>query len=159
MSSRAVTDRVAVFSRNHREYLDEATAVAKRDPSKRIVFRSRDGWATAGREVARVGPVAIYFSAAGAEGQVEYAAELCGVLRGPLKGSPETEKWLSQALPSTLAEGLWEPPAATLYAIRNCRKLRHPFPMTRLIKVSDQKPISPNYGYSYSVVRALRGVG
>jgi hypothetical protein len=148
-------ESVAVFARNHREYLDEA---ASRDPSVTTVFRAKAAWTTAERAVSKAGSIPIYLAAVGGAGKVEYAAELCGVLLDPVKGAPETDKWLSRVLPSTASEGLWEEddrPVITLYAIRACRKLKKPFPMTKLVKLSDRKPISANYGYSYSVVRAI----
>ena len=49
-------------------------------------------------------------------------------------------------------------PVSTLYEIRSCRRLKHPFPFTRLVKLSDGKPISGDYGYSYSIVRAIDDV-
>jgi len=54
-------------------------------------------------------------------------------------------------------EGLWENTgkrAGTLYAINHLERVPQPFPMTELIKVSDNQPISPDYGYSYTVVYA-----
>jgi hypothetical protein len=67
---------------------------------------------------------------------------------------------LERILESTKDEGLWEidgkPTLQTLYAITACRKLARPFPMTSLLKVSDGKPISADYGYSYTIVRPRR---
>jgi hypothetical protein len=82
-------------------------------------------------------------------------AELCDVLLNPVPGTAEAEKWLDDALPSTASEGLWDPPVKTLYAMRACRMLKQPFPITKLVKLSDGKPISADYGYSYSIVRAI----
>jgi hypothetical protein len=151
--------RVAVFSRNHRAYLDEAVRIGAQSPNDEIVFRARAKWATADKAVSRSGVIPIYYSAVGSEGQVEYAAELCGVLINPVEGSPEESRWLSRVLPATASEGLWNPPARTLYEIRNCRALAQPFPITRLAKASDGKPISADYGYSYCVVRAVDDIG
>jgi hypothetical protein len=147
---REIPDGLAVFSRNHRPYLEEAAA---RSPKTPTVFRARATWATAERAVARFGVLPIYFAPVGAEGQVEYVADLCGVLLNPVERSQEAAKWLSRVRPATASEGLWDPPVETLYEIRACRVLAKPFPMTKLVKASDGKPISPNYGYSYSVVR------
>jgi hypothetical protein len=33
--------------------------------------------------------------------------------------------------------------------------LKAPFPITRLVKLSDGKPISADFGYSYAIVRAV----
>lgn len=143
---------MAVFSRNHREYLDDA---ATTDPSTPIVFRAQKRWTTVELEIGRRGVLPIYLSAVGAAGQVEYEAELCNVLLDPIAGSPEADEWLARVLPSTASEGLWDPPARTLYEMRACRRLKEPFPLTRLVKLSDGKPISADYGYSYVVVRAI----
>lgn len=146
---------MAVFGRNHREYLEEATMIGTRDPSAPIVFRAQAKWATAEREIGRRGALPIYLAAVGGAGQVEYVAELSAVLLDPVEGTPEVDKWLARVLPSTRSEGLWDPPVSTLYEMRACRTLKHPFPLTRLVKLSDGKPISADYGYSYAIVRAL----
>jgi len=77
------------------------------------------------------------------------------VLLDPVPGSPEAGRWLARVLPATRAEGLWDPPVSTLYEIRACRLLKQPFPLTKLVKLSDGKPISADYGYSYAIVRAI----
>src|SRR5262245_10242050 len=131
---------VAVFSRNHLMYLDEACEKGAKNPSERIVFRATVTWAKAEKELDRLGPLPIYLAPIGGVGDVEYVAELCGVLLKPVPGSPQAKKWLADVLPSTASEGLWHPTVNTLYAIRACRMLRQPFPMTRLVKLSDGKP-------------------
>ena len=40
----------------------------------------------------------------------------------------------------------------TLYVITHCRKLDIPFPYTALTKLSNEKKINTNYGYSYALV-------
>jgi len=147
-----IPNDVAVFSRNHRHYLEEA---ATRDSSAPIVFRAAARWATAEREISKLGALPIYLAAVGAAGQVEYAAALCGVLLDPVEGSSEAEKWLARVLSSTASEGLWDQSVKTLYAMRACRMLKQPFPITRLVKLADGKPISADYGYSYAIVRPI----
>jgi hypothetical protein len=151
----ATGNGVAVFSRNHGIYLEEACEKGAADPSERIVFRARAKWVTAERQIGRNGPLPIYLAPIDGVGNVEYVAELCDVLLDPVPGSPEAEKWLDDVLPSTASEGLWDPPVKTLYAMRACRMLKQPFPITRLVKLSDGKHISADYGYSYSIVLAL----
>ena len=56
---------VAIFSRNHRKYLEGAETRGKSDPSWLTVFRSGAKWATAEREIARLGPLPIYLAAIG----------------------------------------------------------------------------------------------
>ncbi|MEO5577217.1 MAG: hypothetical protein ABIR67_15300 [Gaiellaceae bacterium] len=148
-------ENVAVFSRNHRDYLEEAKTIGARDPSERVVFRAKAKWATAERAIGRLGPIPIYLAAIGAAGQVEYEAKLCEVLLDPVAGSPEADEWLDHVLEATASEGLWDPPVSTLYAICACRTLKQPLPITRLVKLSDGEPISADYGYSYAIVRAI----
>lgn len=57
-------------------------------------------------------------------------------------------------------EGLWETTRTkgrvrTLYAITDCKRLNRPFPIARLVKISDGAPLSSGYRYSYSVVRPV----
>src|SRR6266511_4583924 len=59
------------------------------------------------------------------------------------------------SLDETKDEGLWEEGRKrvnTLYVITHCKKIPSPFPMTDLIKVSDDKSISQDFGYSYCLV-------
>jgi hypothetical protein len=149
---------IAVFTRNHRRYLDKAVAISARNPTEMIVFRARTRWATALRELAAGGAMPIYMSRIGSEGMVEYVADLCDGELDPSPGDRRTETLLAQVLADTKEEGLWEEygGVGTLYAIRACRRLEEPFPITSLVKVSNGKPISADYGYSYSIVHRTR---
>jgi hypothetical protein len=94
-------------------------------------------------------------AAIGGAGEIEYVAELCDGQLQPRRGDPKTETLLARALKSTKDEGLWEKygeTVETLYAIRGCRKLPNPFPLTSLVKLSDGHPMSADYGYSYALV-------
>jgi hypothetical protein len=98
-------------------------------------------------------------AAIGGAGEIEYEAELCDGQIEPRRGDPKTEALLTSVLKSTKDEGLWEKygkTAETLYAIRACRRRARPFPITSLVKLSDGKPISADYGYSYAIVRTHR---
>lgn len=142
----------AVFARNHRHYLEEASAIS---PAKPVAFRSATHWASAENSIKEYSTVPIYFAVIGEGPYVAYAAELLAVHLDPRVGDPDTENFLRFSLPSTIDEGLWESyetSVKSLYLIKRCRPLSDPFSMTKLIKVSDDKPIAPNYGYSYSIV-------
>lgn len=147
--------RPAVFARNYRHYLEEAAAVADADPSRLITFRSAGHWTTAAKALATHNTIPIYFAVVREGEHVSYEADLVSVYVNPESHRPETERMLSFSLPSTSDEGLWEAyesPVRTLYMIKRCRELSRTFPMTHLVKVSNDKPISPNFGYSYSIV-------
>lgn len=86
--------------------------------------------------------------------QTEWTNNRGKVMFDPEQGSPETNDWLARAARSTVDEGLWDPPAKMLYAIRGCRTLKHPFPMTAL-KLRTGKHIDQGFQYSYALVRAI----
>ena len=88
---------------------------------------------------------------------VRYAAKLQLVIVDPQRCQPETEQLLDLSTSTTCEEGLWEntdKPVKTLYVINQLGRVPQPFPMTELIKISDDQPISPEYGHSYSLVYA-----
>ena len=123
------------------------------------MFRAASKWVAAVREIPAGGSLPIYMAAIGGAGKVEYEAELCGGQIGPRRGDPNAEALLAMVLKSTKDEGLWEKSekaVRTLYAIRACRKRSKPFAITSLVKLSDGKPISADYGYSYAIVRGHR---
>jgi hypothetical protein len=93
----------------------------------------------------------VYFAPIGGKGDIEYEATLHSVLLNPRPGQQEVENLLALCLDETKDEGLWGEKVSTLYVIRQCRPTG-PFPMTALVKLSDDRPISERYGYSYSVV-------
>lgn len=87
MTRRRDWQDVAVFTWNHRQYLDEAVDVSTQDPTAIIVFRARSKWVTALREIPAGGSLPIYMAAIGGTGEVEYEAELCDRLQCPLEHS------------------------------------------------------------------------
>lgn len=94
----------------------------------------------------------MYFSTVGGKGIVEYKATLHTLLIEPRAGDPETEELLRFELPETEGEGLWGEYGSnvhTLYVVTNCHLVDQTFPLTELIKVSDDEPISADYSYGY----------
>jgi hypothetical protein len=92
---------------------------------------------------------------------VEYEAILHQIHLDPVSGETDTVEALASELESTRKEGLWEQygkPVKTLYLISHCNRLDKPFPISALTKVSDDKPISENFGYSYCIVFEKRPV-
>jgi len=77
------------------------------------------------------------------------------VIVDPQRGQPETEQLLKLSTSTTRGEGLGRTPASQqepLYAINGLKRVSEPFPMTEPIKISDDQPISPDYGYSYTLI-------
>lgn len=146
------TPRIAVFSRNHSKFLESAERVSSQHPERLITFRASTSWKSALLALKYRSSLPVYFVPVGQGKDVQYEATLHTVLLHPRAGDEETEKLLAFSLEETRHEGLWKGEVNTLYVIRQCRKLPKPFPMTALVKVSDDQPISERYGYSYSMV-------
>jgi hypothetical protein len=86
---------------------------------------------------------------------VEYQAMIHHIKLNPSQKDPETRTLLGFSLKETMDEGLWEKEGIsvnTLYTITHCCRLPVAFPMTELIKIADNQPISEDFGYSYSLV-------
>lgn len=161
-SRRQSRDRqgTAVFSRNHRKYLVAAAARSARSAETRVTFRAETRWVSASRALQQAESIPIYFAVVGGPARVEYAATLCEVQLDPRKNAKRTQDILRYSLPASENEGLWETsrrkgPVQTLYVVRDCRRLKRPFPMNRLIKARGGARLSSGYRYSYSVVRAV----
>lgn len=150
----------AVFSRNHRKYLVAAAARSARSAGARVTFRAETRWVSASRALQQAESIPIYFAVVGRPPRVEYAATLCEVQLNPRRSAKRTQEILRHSLPASANEGLWETsrrkgPVQTLYVIRNCRRLKRPFPISRLMKVRGGSRLSSGYRYSYSLVRQV----
>lgn len=146
---------IAVFTRNHLKYIEAAVARNQVRPERFTTFRSAVKWSNAHLANSEYGAIPIYFAPIGSDKGVEYEALLHQIYLDPVAEQPDTIEILALELESTRNEGLWEQydkPVKTLYVISHCKPLDNPFPITNLIKLGDEKPISENYGYSYSIV-------
>jgi hypothetical protein len=146
---------IAVFTRNHLKYIAAAAARNLDRPERFTTFRSAVKWSSAHLANSKYGTMPIYFAPIGSDKGVEYEALLHQIHLNPVAGHPETIEVLASELESTRNEGLWEQynkHVKTLYVISHCNRIDNPFPISNLIKFEDEKPISENYGYSYSVV-------
>ena len=86
--------QIAVFTRNHSQWLEEAVRISKHNPNATITFRARSemGYRLARDSCGRMLP--IYIAAVGSEGIVEYVAELCDGQLDPRRGNAKTEALL-----------------------------------------------------------------
>lgn len=148
------TPDLAVFCRNHPEYLAEAARIGKLDPCKRVTFRASARWASAARALRLHRPRPIYFASIGGGPEVVYVADLVDLELDPSEHAPRTEQLLGHSLEDTQGEGLWKGKVRTLYVIRGCRA-RPATPLEHLQKISDGQPISRSFKYSYALVHAL----
>lgn len=147
---------VAIFTRNHGHHVEQAVSLSASDPTRQITFRARSKWVSALDALNIKRPRELYIAPVAGEGMVQFVADLQRVHLDPQRGQPVTEELLKLTTASTADEGLWEQyegqNVRTLYVVSNVRKLEKPFPMTKLVKVSDNKTIRENYGYSYCLV-------
>lgn len=149
---------LAVFVRNHVQYLERACEISAADSSRLVTFRSSKKWATAKKALDQQVVIRGYLSPIGGDGQVVYSAIVKNIVLDPLRGDADTDRALANQLPETVNEDLWsqdDGPVKTLYEVSHCKRLLFPFSMTQLLKASDGKPISKNYGYSYVPVFRL----
>lgn len=146
--------QVAVFARNHSEYLEYAAERAERHSDELVTFRSKKIWAGAKRAREEQGRVSIYFAVIG-KPEVRFKAILQDVLTQPQTGSAASQRLLAFTPPGTDAEALWGNEARTLYAISSCYKLEQPFPLSHLHKAHDHTPLSTDYKYSYALVEEI----
>ena len=147
--------KLAVFARNHLSYIEQSALLAASNPEQLVTFRSAKRWASAHQALQQQGAMRVFFSPNDSEGQVQYEAVLHTIHLEPKLGEEQTKKLLAFCLEETKDEGLWgkyNEKVKTLYVVSKCRRFDTPFSMTRLSKASDEKPISENYGYSYTVV-------
>jgi hypothetical protein len=157
--SKALRDgaKLAVFTRNYKDHLGEAFRVSSAEPDRLIPFRGVLRWSSAAQALQQHCPIDIYFAIVDSGPDVQYSAKLQRVIIDPQRGQPETEQLLALSTSTTCNEGLWETtgkPAGTLYAINHLERVPQSFPMTELIKISNDQPISADYGYSYTLVYA-----
>ena len=143
---------MAVFVRNHAKYLasaDQRNAIRADQPT---TFRAAKAWNNALYALQRHKTLTCYLAPIGGDKMIEYKALIHHIKLHPKIDDHETRTLLGFSLESTKDEGLWDNSVNTLYTITHCEKLTTPFSMTELIKISDDKPISESYGYSYSLV-------
>ena len=149
--------KLAVFTRNYEGHLSEALRVSTERPDRLIPFRARSRWSSAAEALQHGAAISVYIAVVDSGPLVRYSADLRRVIVDPQRGQPETEQLLDLSTATTRDEGLWEAsgkPAGTLFAVSHLRQVTEPFPMTDLIKLSDDQPISSDYGYSYTMVYA-----
>src|ERR1700747_823366 len=106
--SRAIREgtKIAVFTRNYREHLDEACAISGRDPARLIPFRGVLRWTSAAQVLRRRSAIPVYFAVVGAGPLIQYAAQLEQVVPDPRRSQPETDRLLRLSTSTTRDEGL-----------------------------------------------------
>jgi hypothetical protein len=149
------TPDVAVLCRSHPIYLEHAAQIGRREPERRITFRTSAVWKSGEAALEAHGPRQVYFFPDTGGNQVEYVATLREILLYPTADDPATEQLLADCLPEAQGQGLWEEydeQVRTLYAISHCRKVESTFPYTALTKLSDGTHVDENYSAGYVLV-------
>jgi hypothetical protein len=159
MEMMSTTDRTvtpAVFTRNHRPYLEKAANIGRSQPSTLVTFRSEVVWRKASELLALYGSLPIYIAVIDEGSAAQYAAILRKLDLNPRESRSSTRALLKAVLKPTRGERVWSPGEGTLYAISACRSLR-PTRISRLRKLADGTPLSSDYRYSYALVESLAG--
>ena len=97
---------IAVFTRNHRKYIEAAAARNQVRPERFTTFRSAVKWSNAHLANSEYGSIPIYFAPIGSDKGVEYEALLHQIHLDPIAGQPDTIEVLASELESTRNEGL-----------------------------------------------------
>lgn len=144
-----------VFTRNHRQHLEEAAVLCAGDPERRVVFRSAKRWVSAAEAVAFGVVVPLYIATVGGSG-VEYEAELVDIQLDPREEDPTTRGLLALDTASTKGEELWPihprgKTVSTLYVLKKLRSVT-PFPISQLTKATGGR-LDEDYHYSYALVK------
>lgn len=142
---------LAVLTRNYRVYLDQAIQVG--GP---VTFCSNMRWTSAYAVLTAGRPVIVYIVPEGGTGQVEYEGRIETILLVPFTDSVTLENLLVKSMDAAARAGLESGSIETIYSIVGLRKLTEPFPQTKLLKISDGKPVSEKYIRSYCLVAPMK---
>ena len=106
--SKAIRDgaKLAIFTRNHKEHLEEAFRVSSTEPDRFIPFRGVLRWSSAAEALQKQSFIDIYFAVVDSGSLIQYVAKLQRVIVDPQRGQPKTEKLLDLSTSTTRDEGL-----------------------------------------------------
>jgi len=141
---------LAVLTRNYRNYLDKAIQAG--GP---VTFCSNMRWTSAHAALTAGRPVIVYIVPEGGTGQVEYEGKIETILLAPFTDPVTLENLLAKVNDDAAHAGIDSGSIETIYSIVDLHKLAEPFPQTKLLKLSDGKPVSENYIRSYCLVAPM----
>ncbi len=139
--------RIAVFARNHEDYLNRACAIANKDSSELVTFQSKKLWVKAKKALDEQETLRIYLAPTGSDGKIKYEATVKAIALKPVEDAP----LLKHRLTETVSEGLW---GKTLYALSHCQPCPERNP-SALRKEKDGTALSDDFKYSYALVREI----
>jgi hypothetical protein len=150
-----------IFAKNHLGHLKGAAEIAATDAAQLVTFRSSRKWAGASRLLEELGrgTLPVVFAVVDQGPEVRFRALLQEVKLSPAPGDPRTEELLRLRPPTTREEDPWSDNTKTLYAISGCHELQSPLPYSALLKQSDGRPLSDDFGYSYALVSIAESAG
>ena len=127
---------VAVLTKN---YSDRREELVKHDA---VTNRSKSGWTTAESAVDAHGCLPIYYRTGDT---VTHAGLITAIILDPDPESDVAEKFRKHISESDTYHEQNEDLDTTTYIVEQGRELDDPFPMTDLIKLSNDEPVSPNF--------------
>lgn len=141
---------LAVLTRNYRVYLDQAV-----QDGGSVTFCSNMRWTSAYAALTAGKPVTVYIVPEDGSGQVEYEGKIETILLAPFTDPVTVENLLAKSMDAAARAGIESGSIETIYSIVGLHKLAEPFPQTKLLKLSDGKPVSENYIRGYCLVAPM----
>ena len=127
---------VAVLAKNYEERLEE---LVERDA---VTHRHSKKWKAAESAIDAHGQLPIYYRTGD---MVTHTGIITDLILDPDPASAEAEKFRKQISDQDTYSEYNDELDATTYLVEHGQKLDEPFPMTDLIKVSDNEPVSPGF--------------
>jgi hypothetical protein len=137
----------AILTRNFDTHLD--TAVKKGGGP--VTFYSNVRWVTAANAHVANKPVRVYFIADGDSDLVRYEATLADIQLDPSPNAPATKALLAKSPDPAAKSELEKGRIKTLYSVVGLKSVPR-FKQSKLLKLSDGKPVSEAYIRGYCVV-------
>jgi hypothetical protein len=137
--------RRAVFTRNHKTYLDEACK--REEPT---AFQSKKKWSGAEGWLKKQKTLKVYIAPVGEVGEppkVRYEGTITKIAL--VDSAPEAAKKLLAARDETNERRVW---GKTVYLLSDCCEIIPAISLSALRKAKDGTRLSDDYKYSYSIV-------
>jgi hypothetical protein len=140
--------KIAVLTRNYKTHLDDAMKNAQ----KSMTFYSNVPWTSIKNAHSSATEVAVYFVVAEHAGHVSYRGTLVDIQSPPVKGSADLEKLPERAPDDAARDEVDKGKARTVYQVSQITKVSPAFSQSKLLKRSDGKAVSTDYGRGYCIV-------
>lgn len=142
-----MSDDIAVLTRNYAAHLDPASK-----KGGAVTFYSNAVWRSIVDAHSAGKHVIVYFILVEQPGQISYEGTLENIVIPPVKDTALLERLLRDAPDDAARMEVEKGMARTVYSVTGVKKASPPFSQVALLKHSDGKPVSKDYGRSYCIV-------